>query len=60
MPGLRVAKSLSRTTSSSSSTRRVTSALSTFWLRGPNATLSHTVMWGNRAYCWKTVLTLRL
>ena len=41
-------------------TRRVTSFLSTFWLRGPKATLSNTFMWGNSAYCWKTVFTLRL
>ncbi len=51
---------VSRTTSSSSLTRRLTSPLSTFWLRGPNATLSNTVMWGNSAYCWNTVFTLRL
>ena len=27
--------------------------------RSPKATLSATDMWGNRAYCWNTVLTLR-
>ena len=35
--------------SSISSTRRLTSALSFFLLRGPYATLSHTVMCGNSA-----------
>ena len=35
------------------------SASGTFLARRPNATLSSTDMWGNRAYCWNTVLTLR-
>ncbi len=36
------------------------SAAGTFFDRRPNATLSTIDMWGNSAYCWKTVLTLRL
>ncbi len=31
-----------------------------FFERGPKRTLSATVMCGNSAYCWNTVLTLRL
>ncbi len=46
--------------SSISMTRRSHSLRLTRLERGPNATLSATVMCGNRAYCWNTVLTLRL
>ncbi len=36
------------------------SLFETFLRRSPNATLSATVRWGNSAYDWNTVLTLRL
>ena len=58
--GRRTANSARRTTSSISIARRRTSADSTFLARRPKATLSNTDMCGKRAYCWKTVLTLRL
>ena len=48
-----------RTVASISSTAGAISALGTFRLRRPKATLSNTDMWGNSAYCWNTVLTLR-
>ncbi len=49
-----------RTVSRMSATREVISAEGTFLDFRPKATFSDTVMWGNRAYCWNTVFTLRL
>ena len=49
-----------RTISSISATDSLTNVFVIFWLRSPNATLSNTLMCGNSAYCWNTVLTLRL
>ena len=57
--GRRRANSASRTISSISIARRRVSSPATFFARRPNATLSYTDMCGNRAYCWKTVFTLR-
>ena len=48
-----------RTISSISPTDSVTQPSGTLRLRSPNATLSNTFMWGNSAYCWNTVFTLR-
>ena len=55
----RSANSASRTTSSMSIARRRASPAGTFLERSPKATFSTIDMCGNRAYCWKTVLTLR-
>ena len=56
----RSANSASLTTSSMSSARRRASLVGTFFARSPKATLSTIDMCGNSAYCWNTVLTLRL
>src|SRR3954469_24058906 len=57
--GCRSANSVIRVSSSASPTRLTMSLRLAFWYFKPKATFSRTVMNGNSAYCWKTVLTGR-